>query len=397
MTNELNLLDILIVLVKHKFKIILNFIAISAVAILISNLMTKYYIAQVVFMPQGPGGTSVSSLLESSSGGDFFGSPKLAKRQYLTLLESRELREELINKFNLIELYGNTDKPNPMDRTLLDLDKTLYVSLEEEGGLGLTNVLSITICAVDTLPARTADMANYAFELLEKKIREINSSEHQAVIDFLTGQIAVCDEKLAAARERKKQFQLANHAYQIPQQVGMVLQAIGSQKAEILALESQKEYMMSTHAADYEGLQTLNQKIRVLNAKITSLETGDHNDIFPGLASSVDLADTYIDVIKDVETYLQLRLLLTQQIEQANIRKAKSYTGIYLVDKARTPQYKFKPKRIVVVGILTVFYMSAFLIILLFMEHFRYMRAHDPQRLAKYESLFSNLTSLKKR
>jgi len=397
MTDELNVLDILIVIAKHKITLLINFILVCIAAVVFSCMLTKYYRAQVVFIPQGPSSGSISPLLDMNLGGDFLGASKLSKRQYVVLLDSRELREQVIRKFDLIERYKNTNMPNPMDKTLIDLKKTLTVGVEEEGGLGLTNVLSITINAIDKDPLVAADMANYTFDMLEQKIREINSREHESVITFLEKQILICDEKLAAARERKKQFQLANHAYQVPQQVSMVLQAIAAQKAEVLALESQKMYMQSIHDAGYDGLKVINQKISSLNAKIAEMENNERGDIFPGLVQSVDLADEYIDMLKDVETYVQLRFLLVQQLEQARLRRAKDYSGIYVVDRARPPQYKFKPKRAIVVIVIVGLYMSALILLLLFKEHFAYLRAHQPAKLEKYDALIRNLTSLKGR
>jgi uncharacterized protein involved in exopolysaccharide biosynthesis len=396
-STELNLLDVLIVLAMHKVKIIVHFVVVAVAAVVFSCFMTKYYRAQVVFVPQGPSGVSVTSILQGGFGGDILGSVKLSKRQYVTLLESRELREELIKKFDLVKLYENSSLPNPIDKTLMDLRKTLPVSIEEEGGLGMTNIISITVSAIDKDPIRASDMANYAFELLNRKVNELNSSEHQAVIDFLDRRMALCNEKLADARKRKKEFQLANHAYHVPQQVGMVLQAIGTQKAEVLALESQKEYMTATRTQDYEGLKTIEQKIASINAKIREMEQGGKNDIFPGLTRSVDLADEYADAIKDVETYLKLGVLLTEQKEQAELRKNKNFSGIYIIDKARPPQYKFKPKRARVVLVITGLYMSVLLIVLLIVEHFRRMRETDPQKLVKFDELFSSLASFKKR
>jgi uncharacterized protein involved in exopolysaccharide biosynthesis len=396
-SSELNLLDILIVLARHKGKLLVNFVLAAAVSVAISCLMTKYYKASVVFVPQGSGGTSVSSLLDAGFGGDLLGSVKLSKRQYATLLQSRELREELIGRFDLVNLYKNASLPNPVDKTLADLKKTLVVDIEEEGGLGMTNIISISITAIDKDPARASDMANFAFELLNRKVNELNTGEHQAVIDFLSARMALCDKYLEDARFRKKEFQLANHAYHVPQQVSMVLQAIGSQKAEMLALESEKEYILATRASDYEGITSINQKIGAIKTKINSMEKGEKNDIFPGLERSVDLADEYVDAMQDVETYLRLRMLLTEQKEQAELRKARNYSDIYVIDNARPPQYKFKPKRSFVVLFLTGIYMSVVIAFLLVTDHFRRLRAASPESLEKFDRLFESLYSRRKK
>jgi len=396
MGKELNLLDVLIVVSKHKVKLIIHFLVVSTVAVIISLMMTKYYKSHVVFMPQNPSSGTVSRLLGGAFSGDILGPTRLAKRQYVLLLKSRELREKIIQKFDLVKVYENEKMPNPIDKTLLDMKKKLKTEVEEEGGLGLTNVLSATITAIDKDSARAAAIANYAFELLEEKVKMLNRQEHNEQIAFLKKQQKICEEKLAQARERKKEFQLANHAYHVPQQVAMVLQAIGSQKAELLVLESQKEYLRKTHSADYDGLKVINQKIAAINEKINEMESGKDKGLFPGLTESIDLADEYIDNMKEVETYVQFMFLLRQQLEEAKVKRNKDYAGIYLIDKARPAEYKFKPKRAIVVIVIVFIYMFGLVSWLIAKERFAWLRENEPEKLQKFDELVANLKLRKK-
>ncbi|MBD3392385.1 MAG: hypothetical protein GF418_09970 [Chitinivibrionales bacterium] len=391
MGKELNLLDFMIVLAKHKVKLIVNFVAISVVAVVISLLLTKYYKSEVVFIPQGPGGGTLSAFLPINFSGDFLATANLSKRQYVTLLGSRELREKIIDKFDLVRVYKNDKLPNPIDKTLKDMKRTLKTEVEEEGGLGVTNVLSVTITAVDKDPGRASEMANYAFDLLEDKVAELNRVESDEQIRYLEEQIANCDRWLAEAREQKKRFQLENHAYHVPEQIKMVLQAIGQQKAQMLALESQREYLRKAHSADYDGIKAIDSKIAAYEEEIAQMETGERKDVFLGLVQSLDLSEEYIDMLKEVETYLQLRFLLRAQLEQSRVKREKDYTGIYVVDRARPAEYKFKPKRAAVVLVIVFLYMFCLVSLLLLREHHAHLRENDPERLKKVDALLANL------
>jgi len=392
MGRELNLLDFLIVFAKNKLKIAIHFVAICVVAV----VLPKYYKSQVIFMPQGEGSGKLSSLLPKLSS-DFLGPMKLSKRQYSILLKSRMLREEVIHKFNLVEVYKNSKLPNPMDRTLRDLKDNLTIEEEEEGGLGVTDVLSISITAIDKVPQRASDMANYAFDLLEQKVRELNTDENSQMMAFLEDQITECDQVLDESRSKMKAFQIANHAYQVPEQVRMVLQVVGEQKAQMMALEGQKQYLLKTHSADYDGIKVLNERIAALGRQVSEMENAERKDIFPGLTQSLDLGAQYIDLLKEVETYVELKFLLRAQLEQARIRGEKDYTGIYVVDRARPAEYKFKPKRALIVLAIVFVYMFFLAGILILREHYRYLREHDPGELARIDALLSNLPMAKKK
>ena len=99
---------------------------------------------------------------------------------------------------------------------------------------------------------------------LEKSL-ELNKKEFDNVTEFLTEQIIQCDQHLTVSRELKKVFQLANHAYDIPQQVSMVLQAFGVTKAEILSLDNKIYYMKGIHSNSYEGIKILKQSLDIFS------------------------------------------------------------------------------------------------------------------------------------
>jgi len=396
MGKELNLLDILIVLAKHKKAIIINFIVISAVALTIALLLTKIYKSEVVFIPRGQSGSGLFSLIGNNFSADIIGGSNLSKRQYEALLYSREVREKLIKKFNLIEVYEKTETPNPLDQTLKALENTIEIEEEEEGGLGITDVISVTITVYDKDPVRAADMANYLYHLMEEKATELNGQEYAKITTFLNEKIKECNAKLDSARKKLNEFQIANHAYDIPQQVSMVLQAFSITKAEILSLDNQILYLKSIHSKDYSGIKVLEQKKTAYEKKLREMEFTKKKNVFVGLSQSLELSNKYIDLFSEVETYVQLRLLLKQQLEQAKIKESKSFSPLYLIDAARPAQYKCKPKRAFVILFIVFLYMTTFITLIFLWNYYQEVKKNRPEDLIKIEQLFKHI-SLKKK
>ena len=393
MASELSLLDFLIVATRNKWKLLANFVAVSVIAVTISLLLPKFYRSSVVFIPQGPSGSGLVSLIGKNLGGDILGGSKLSKRQYIALLDSRELRERVIEEFNLIEIYENTDRPNPKDQTLEDLSKAVEIEELEEGGLGITDVISITVSVIDKEPARAAAMANFMYREMERRSIELHSSEYEEIRSFLNRQMAICEDKLAAARTQLKEFQIRNKAYDIPQQVSMTLKAIGYHKAEMAALQKEKAYLQRTHTNGFAGINILDQKIGALSNQVSRLEKTQRKDVLPGLAESIGLSNDFVDRLLEVETYVQLRVLLRQQLEQAKVKEQKDYSGLYLVDKARPAEYKCKPKRSLVVLAIVIPYMGLLIIWLLLRNYYRDLRHNHPHKLRKFDRIVENLRS----
>ena len=389
--KDFSLFDILVALLKRKKFLIVNFSVAFLVTIGISLLLPKSYKSTVFFIPPGQSASGILSMLGSEITPDALMGSKFSKRQYISLLQSRELREQLINKFNLIEVYKLKKMKNSLDLTLKALDKNIILKEEEEGGLGITDVLTVSLTVVDGKAQRASDMANCLFDLLEKKVLEMNQRESDLQIEFLKQQTFLDDTLLARARKELKTFQMTNKMYDIPSQVRMTVRALSQLEADKMSLEFQKSYLLKSFSSQYSEVNSLNEKLAVCNQKIADLEQQYNSGLIPGLQKSLDLSDEYLDRLKEVETYVQLKFILRQQLEIAKMKQQKNYTGISLIDHARPAQYKFKPKRAIVALALTFSYMALLLFWILFRNYYDYVRRNHPEKMGQF------LDALKKR
>jgi tyrosine-protein kinase Etk/Wzc len=376
MEKEINLWDLISILLKNR-KVILFHAAVSFItACTIAFLLPKSYKSEVVFMPINSSGSSPLSFLTNTGflNVDVLGSSKLSKRQCTGILKSRELRENLIHKFDLIKVYKTSKRPNPLDAALKLLDKNLIIKEEEEGGLGITDVVSVSLSVSDENPQRASDMANMLFELLRQKVLQLNTSENADIMTFLDNQVVDCNEKLEDSRNRLHQYQEMNKIYDVPSQVSMAMEAISNYEAERIILEKQKAFLLGSFTNNQPELREIEMKLSVIRQKIQEAEEKQKADILPGLKVSLKISDQYLDLVKETEVYLQLSALLRQQRELARIRSLRDYSDTYLIDAARPAQYKFKPHRALV--ILELFSGYMFLLCLIFVlkdrfENFR--------------------------
>lgn len=119
----------------------------------------------------------------------------------------------------------------------------------------------------------------------------------------------------------------------------------------------------------------------VCKQKISELEKQYGSSLIPSLQKSLDLSDEYLDLFKEVETYIQLKFLLRQQLEIAKLKQCKSFSGISLVDHARPAQYKFKPKRSIVTLLLTFVYMMILITWIFYRDYYDFIKRNHPEKI----------------
>jgi len=347
MDNEVNLLDLLIVLAKQKMKIIFSGVIIALVVFAGVSFLPKHYKSQVIFLPRGSSQSSLMSLVGGVSMGDFVGENPFSKRQYIEILNSRYIIEAVIEEFDLIKYYKQRkNKINPLDKTIKLLKKDIKVEAEEEGGLGITDVLSISLTVSNKNPQTAADIANFMVQKLAERSREIYSQSFVGAVDFLDKQIEESIVKSRNASTELENFQKENNIYSLQTQLDLSLATYASNLAEISAAEKQIEVLQLTQSSSSSTITTLRNRISYMRRQNQKIETDGYGGVFPGLSNVIDLSDQYTQLVLNSRMYEQLKALLLQQRLQTQLKMERDYSTIYVIDYARAAEYKYKPKRI---------------------------------------------------
>src|SRR5450759_3657918 len=160
--DEINLLDLLIVLAKHKKMIMLVTFAAALVAIGISLLMPNIYTGtSKILPPQSSQSSSVNAIMLAQLGG-LTGAAGAAlglkdpNALYLAMLKSRNIMEKIVRHFDLQTVY----EEKTMTDALKELEKESTITSGKDG---------IIIVEVDDKdPQRAANLANAYIEELNK-------------------------------------------------------------------------------------------------------------------------------------------------------------------------------------------------------------------------------------
>lgn len=364
--EEVDLLEYWRALVKHK-KLISAIIASTFIlSVTISFLLPKIYSASASVMPQQQENSLGASMAASLSGGlgiGFLGI-KSQTDTWIGILQSQNVRDEVIRRFNLREIYGT----DTIEQTRNALDKAVTIDKSKED--------VITVIVEDKNPERTADMANAFIEELDRVNREVVMTSGKRTRSFIEKRLAEARTELAKAEDEIKAFQQKNKAVKLDDQSKAIIEVLGSVKGQLMAKEVELQILLSYAADTNPHVDLLRTEINGLKSQLNILEKGSpgHKDIFIPTDKYPEISLQFGRLIRNAKVQETLFELLTQQYEMARIQEAQDSPTVQVLDKGKVPEKKSKPKRGLIIGIsmlLALFFSIGWVI---FIEYFNRSR-----------------------
>ena len=189
--DEINLLDLLIVLAKHKKMIVKATIAAALLAIGISLLMPNSYTATTKILPPQQSQSSASAMLSQLGGLAGMAGSSLGIKNpadlYLAMLKSRNVMEKIAKNFDLQKYY----EQETLSETLKKLEGNMTVSAGKDG--------VITVEIEDKDPQLAANMANAFIEELNKLMQIYALTDASQKRTFFEQQLKQARNKLTDA------------------------------------------------------------------------------------------------------------------------------------------------------------------------------------------------------
>lgn len=352
--REVGLLDYLLILVKWRRVILTNFLIALALGVTLSLLLPKYYRATATFLP--PSQSSGLSALIQNFSFDVLGASDISGEACLAILKSRELREQIIAKYDLMKVY----EEKYLEHTLKELDANVVTAPEYQVGIGVSTISSVSLSVIDKSPQRAADMANDFLSLLEARIIELNTKKARNNRIFLEKRVAQNQQDLQAAEDSLRAFQEKYGAIEISAQSKATIEAAAQLKVDILALEMERNILAKNALPSNVSLSKLNTRLSAMQheyekfyAENTQVQNG--YEVLLPIRKIPALALQYFRALRETEVQNRLYEMLVPLYEQAKIQEDKTIPVLKVIDRAIPPTYKYKPKRaFIVLGIVAV-------------------------------------------
>lgn len=346
-SEAIHLLDYWRVLKKRKRLIGIITGAVAIVSVIVTLLLPNIYAASASLMPpqQELGMSGLLSNLPNGLGGLAGNLPGTESKAdvWAGILKSQTVRDGIIERFGLRERY----EQDTIEETRKALDKLVDINKSEDN-----DIVSITV--EDEDPKLAAQMANAFIEELDKVNKTVVMSSGKRTRIFVEKRLTEAKDELHSLEDQMKSFQERNSAVKIDEQAKTIIEAIGKIKGELMAREVELQTLMSYAAPTNPKVELLKTEVNGLKRKLSELEDGHkgakrNNSIFIPTSRIPNLDIQYARLLRDITVQQTLFELLTQQYEMSRIQEAKDSPIVQVLDYAKTPEKKSRPKRSILV------------------------------------------------
>ena len=346
--DEISVLELLITIAKHRRLVISLPAAVAVLSIGVSLALPNVYKATTTLLPPQQAQSTASALLSQLGGmagaAAGIGGLKNPNDLYIGMLKSRTLEGKLIAKFDLQKVYGT------------DLRETAFSKLEDNTTITSGKDGLITIEVEDRNQKLVAPLANaYVSELMQlTKVLAVTEAGQRRM--FYERQLVQAKDNLAKAEMALKSAIDTRGVVSVDAESRALLETVGRLRAEASVKEIQLSSMRAFVTENNPDYRRAEQELSSLRAELAKLENGrgaKPSDVASADGTQSGIAN--IKLLRDVKYYQMLYELLAKQYEVARLDEAKDPSIIQVLDTAEEPERKFKPHRLLIVLLSTMF------------------------------------------
>lgn len=327
---------------------IIVFLVSSIASVTISLLLPNWYRSSATLVP--PKGNDLLSMLSAGAGGGALQKiaglglggalQSMGAYNYMAILESRDLKDQIIDEFNLVAFYEMEDKPW----------EKVHDRFSEHYGFEFNNEGYLTISYEDKDPDRSAIVTKRIVELLNEYSFELANKEASANRAFLEEKILIVQDSLKLIETEYADYFRNEEFIFIPENVNTG-EGIADLYTQKKILEVEYALMKNRLGEESQRLELKKQEIDLFNEQIRSIP------------------DNIMESIRIYREYLVLTSLLeylVPALEQAKLEQVKNTPVILVLDEPKIPEYKSRPKRSIICIVSVMLAMiSAFSVVLI--------------------------------
>ncbi|MBN4076172.1 hypothetical protein JYT16_00485 [Gemmatimonas aurantiaca] len=387
-TNLWRLLEV--IALRKRF--IFTLVGIATIgAVIISLLLPKWYRAESLLLPPKDDRMTFSSLSgalndwASVTAGLNLPVMVTASDVYVRMLSSRAAKIGVIDSLQLREHFGGLS----MSDALLAIDEYSDFLVTPEG--------LILVRYADQDAEMAAIIVNTFVDELDRIARQIYYSRTKQSLSFVETSLQGTQDELMSARGALRQFQEDNRAIDLNKQTELAINSASALKAELATLEVDLTLRKRSLSETHPEVVELAGKVAEYRNKISELEygSGDSSYFSLPIAETPRLRSELADLVSRVQVAEQLYANLRLRYNEINIQSKRNAPTISVLDRAVTPEIRYKPQRSLIVA--GTFGLSLIIAILfaLFFEYLRRLEHENPEDFRRARFFFDTILKMK--
>lgn len=332
----------------------------GAASVVISLFLSNWYLAETRLLI--PGQTSSGLLSGVISGRLGSGASSLLGglisdyQQQLAILDSRTVKQRVVEEFDLIEVYDLADSDAPMKYAIEELDGNVEFVVDNE-----YNYLSVQ--AYDKDPQRAADMANFFVSELNRVGIDLSTRTAREYRYTLERRYQSFEDSLATVMQTTLTLQEETGVLDLPTQVAAFAEALAEWRTQIFVSEVELDNLRflygDSHSQTRAAQRAVDQAWQSYNQALEGQERvmPVAQDILP------EVAHRFVELQTEALVWRTLLEFARPVLEEARLEEERAAESVQVLDPAIPPVEKARPWRAAICVISTF---SGFLLSILY-------------------------------
>ena len=334
-SDEISLLDLALVVAENLKLLILGPLAVGLAALGISFLIKPSFTASTTILPPQQQQSAAAMMAQQLGAlGGLAGAAAGLKNpadQYVAMLKSEAVADVLIERFKLVQRYE------------VDYLQDAFKALEQKRRITSGKEGLIKVEVDDQDPAIAAEMANAHVDALGGLMSRLALTEAQQRRAFFEKKLKETQAELTRAQQALQATGVSSNA--LKANPGATVTAVAELQARISAQEVKVGVMRGYLTDSAQELRSALAELAGLRAQLTRI-----GQTAPDRAGDTD----YVTRFRDFKYYETLFELFAKQYEIARVDEAREGPLLQVMDTARAPQRKSKPKKALIAVIATL-------------------------------------------
>ncbi len=360
--RSLEFLDYIVILVKwKKLLIVLAVVTCIASYLAVRFLIKPEFKSTATIIPSQENSIGMLGALSEKLSNLPFGlggSSNTAQIElFNTIIYSRTSIDEIIKKFNLMNVYKFED----MESAVKAVRKMI------KAGSSTGSAYNISVYA--KTPKLAADMTNYLVKILNRNIINLNVSKAKDNREFLEKRYGEIKTNLKNAEDSLKNYQQKSGVLEAKEQTKQTIDTFAGLEAELAAKQIENSVIEHTYGKTSSQALNAQYSLNLFQKKVTNLEkNGDKNGLFLALNSLPNKALNYFRRYRDVEMYNKMLEYILPLYEQSKFEEEKDTPILQVIDYGIPPIRKSYPPRVLFTLIITFVVLLIVIIYLILRE-----------------------------
>lgn len=334
-----------VALLWRRRRFIASLTGVTAIAaVVIALLLPRWYAAEArVLKPEG-GGLSLLGMVDRATGGlgSLFGGASAEYTRYLAILTSRTMLEQVVEEFDLVEVYGLQDSETQVHDAVEELADNLEFEVSRE-------LDYLGIRAFDRDPERAAAMANFLVGALNRENSRLNAQNARLTRLFIERRLKQAQVSLDSIRGEIQVFQETSGVVELAAQAEAFMGSMANLRAEVVRAEVQYQALAQQYGPDNPRVQAARSALEAARAQVNQA-LGGRDALMPIAMQDLPAASRrYAELLQAQLIHARILETIYPLYEQSLFQEQRDAMAVQVLDEAIPPIKPARPSRRLIV------------------------------------------------